>query len=93
MTTRTLKGKLDRLAELQSEIDTLTAQADTIRDAIKKELEARNLDELEAGEHVVRWKPIISSRLDGKALKADMPELYTQYCKPTEARRFTLVPA
>lgn len=93
MTTRTLKGKLDRLAELQAEIDTLTAQADALKDAIKKELEARNLDELEAGEHIVRWKPVASSRLDSRALRAGLPDVYSRFTTQSECRRFTLVSA
>ena len=31
-----------------------------------------------------------SSRLDGKALKAALPEIYKQYCKASTSRRFTI---
>ena len=54
MTNRTLKSKASKLQELQAEIDALTAAADTIRDAIKAEMTALAVDELEAGEAVIR---------------------------------------
>ena len=34
---------------------------------------------------------ILSSKLDGKALKAALPEIYGQYCKASASRRFTIV--
>ena len=35
-------------------------------------------------------KILVSSRLDGKALKAALPEIYKQYCKASTSRRFTI---
>lgn len=35
-------------------------------------------------------KEIISSRLDGKALKAALPDVYGQFCKASTSRRFTI---
>ena len=39
---------------------------------------------------IIRWKEIISSRLDGKALKAAFPDVYSQFVKQTSSRRFTV---
>lgn len=93
MTDRTLKSKISKLQELQAEIDALTAEADTIRDAIKAEMSARAVDELEAGNAVVRWKPIVSTRFDAKGFKQAHNRLYEQFVVQTETRRFTLVTA
>lgn len=64
MTDRTLKAKVNRLQELQAEIDALTAQADSLKDQIKAEMTTRAVDELKAGNTVVRWKPVVSNRFD-----------------------------
>lgn len=48
------------------------------------------MDELKTKNFIVRWKEIISNRLDGKALKAALPDVYGQFCKPTASRRFTI---
>ena len=33
---------------------------------------------------------IISNRLDSKALKAALPDVYGQFCKASTSRRFTI---
>lgn len=53
-------------------------------------MESIGLDELETKNFIIRWKEIISNRLDGKALKAALPEIYNQYCKVSASRRFTV---
>ena len=53
-------------------------------------MEAKQVEEMKAGSFVIRWKTILSSRLDGKALRAALPEIYNQYCKASESRRFTI---
>ena len=60
-----------------SALEEQIAQLQEQADAIKGELKA-DLEE------------IVSSRLDGKALKAALPEIYSQYCRPTSSRRFTI---
>ena len=54
------------------------------------ELETKQVEELAAGPFMIRWKTVLSSRLDGKALKAALPEIYRQYCKSSTTRRFTI---
>lgn len=93
MTDRTLKSKLDKLHQLQAEIDALTTQADALKAQVKTELEARGLDELEAGNYIVRWKPVNSTRFDTKQFKAEHAKLYQQYAATTTTRRFTLATA
>jgi len=38
----------------------------------------------------LRYKTVVSSRFDSKAFKATHEELYKQYSKPTECRRFSV---
>ncbi|MBP2071182.1 hypothetical protein [Thermoanaerobacterium butyriciformans] len=38
----------------------------------------------------IRWKVVKSSRFDTAAFKATHAELYKQYMKETETRRFTV---
>ena len=93
MTTRTLKSKLDRLAALQAEIEALATEADTIKAAIKQEMEKRGTDELQAGGHVARWKMVTSTRLDQKAMREAHSRLYEDFLVPATARRFVLATA
>lgn len=78
MTERMVENRIKKLFALEEQITQLQEQAD----AIKGELKTKNF--------LIRWKEIVSNRLDGKALKAALPEIYSQYCKPTSSRRFTV---
>ncbi|MFR4784892.1 MAG: hypothetical protein ACLUAR_20195 [Pilosibacter sp.] len=39
---------------------------------------------------MIRWKTVLSSRLDGKSFKGCVAEIYRQYCKSSTTRRFTI---
>jgi predicted phage-related endonuclease len=90
MTNRMMDNRIKKLQAIEEQQKELEAQAEAIKAELKAELEANNEDEHNTGSFIIRWKEIISSRLDGKALKAAMPELYNQYSKPTTSRRFTV---
>ena len=74
MTERMIENRIKKLQEIEAQQKELEAQAEALK--------TKNF--------IVRWKEIISSRLDGKALKAALPDVYGQFCKPSTSRRFTV---
>ena len=86
MSTTELESKVRELRQLQSLIEEALAEAEAIKDQIKAHM--GEAEELRAGEYRITWKPVTSSRLDGKALKAAAPELVERFTKTTTARRF-----
>lgn len=90
MTERMIENRVNKLRALEAQQKELEAQAEAIRAELKAELEEKGVDELKTKNFIVRWKEIISNRLDGKALKAALPDVYGQFCKPTASRRFTI---
>ena len=68
----------------------MKAQADTIRNEIKTEMDARELEELIAGQYIVRYTSVLSNRFDSTAFKKVMPEIYQAYTKQVSSRRFTI---
>ena len=90
MGERALQNRIMKLREIETKQKALEEQAEKIRQEIKADMEAKQVEEMTAGSFVIRWKTILSSRLDGKALKAALPEIYSQYCKSSESRRFTI---
>ncbi len=83
MTERMIENRIKKLSALEEQIAQLQEQADIIKSELKADLEEKGLDELKTKNFLIRWKEIVSNRLDGKALKAALPEIYSQYCKPT----------
>ena len=90
MTERMIENRIKKLSVLEGRIAQLQDQADMIKSELKADLEEKGLDELKTKNFLIKWKEIVSNRLDGKALKLALPEIYSQYCRPISSRRFTV---
>lgn len=90
MTERMIENRINKLSVLETQIAQLQQQADTIRGELKADLEEKGVDELKTKNFLIRWKEIVSNRLDGKALKVALPEIYAQYTRQSTSRRFTI---
>ena len=85
-----LLAKIELLNKYEAMMEELKAEADTIRNSIKAEMEAREVEELIAGQYIVRYTSILSNRFDSTAFKKVMPEIYKAYTKQISSRRFTI---
>lgn len=90
MTEKMIENRIKKLQAIEAQREELEATADAIRAELKADLEEKGLQELKTKNFIVRWKEIVSSRLDGKALKAALPDVYGQFCKASTSRRFTI---
>ncbi|MBR4908170.1 MAG: hypothetical protein IKZ43_04070 [Acidaminococcaceae bacterium] len=90
MSIKELDSRVTTLRELQSEIERLTAEVEAIKDSIKAEMVNRGEETLTGNGWKASWKVIESSRLDGKALKAAMPEIAARFTVSTRTSRFTV---
>lgn len=90
MSTIEITSKIEALRELETLIEECKAEAETIRDEIKAEMLNRNTEELEVGQHIVRWTSVLSNRFDTTAFKRVMPDVYKAYTKQTTSRRFSI---
>ena len=85
-----LLAKIELLNKYEAMMEELKAEADTIRNTIKAEMEAREVEELIAGQYIVRYTAVLSYRFDSTAFKKVMPEVYKAYTKQVSSRRFTI---
>lgn len=91
MTTTELTKKVQELKEIKAMTEELQAEITAIEDEIKAEMTAQSVDELRAGVFKIRWTKVISNRFDTTAFKAKYQELYSQFTKATESKRFSIV--
>ena len=63
-------------------------KADTIKDEMKAEM--GNEEHMEVGGFTVNYTIVISTTLDSKKLKAEMPSLWEQYKREGITRRFSI---
>lgn len=90
MTTNELTSKVRELKEFKAMAEELEAEITAIEDEIKAEMTARDTEEMTVDVFKIRWTKVTSRRLDSTRFKKAMPELYGQFTKQTESRRFSI---
>ena len=85
-----LLAKIELLNKYEAMVEEMKVQADTIRNEIKAEMDARELEEMIAGQYIIRYTAVLSNRFDTTAFKKVMPEIYKAYTKQVSSRRFTI---
>lgn len=88
MSMNELESKVAELRELKQMQDELAAEIAATEDSLKAYMTANGADELHGPSFKITWKEVTSSRLDSKALKVAVPELWQRFTKQTTARRF-----
>lgn len=78
------------LQELESFMEEIRAEAESVRDDIKAEMMAQGVEEMEAGKYIIRWTPVLSNRFDTTAFKKLYGDLYKAYTKQTASKRFSI---
>lgn len=90
MSATEMTAKIRELKELKAMADELAKEIAAIEDAIKAEMTERNTEEVLIDVYKVRWTKVISNRFDTTGFKKAMPDLYNQFTKPSETRRFSI---
>lgn len=90
MSTHELTSKVRELKELKALAEELSAEITAIEDSIKAEMVEQNVEEMTVDVYKVRYKKVASNRFDSSAFKKAMPELFAQFTKTTESRRFSV---
>lgn len=79
--------ELATYTEMQEE---LKMQIEALQDKIKAYMTETGTDEvIGANGEKATWRGVISNRFDSTAFKKDFLDIYKEYCKRTEYKRFT----
>lgn len=90
MTDRQMDNRVKKLKELEEQYKALEDSIDSLKNELKAALAENHEDEHNTGSYIIKNKVVISNRLDNKALKADLPDVYTKYSKESSSTRFTV---
>lgn len=90
MNKQELESKIVELKDLKVMADELQAEITAIEDEIKAEMTEQNVNELQIGIFKVRWTPVKSNRFDTKAFQGKYQDLYNQFIKVVESKRFSI---
>lgn len=85
-----MESKITKFQEWEALAEEAKAEAEALRDEIKTEMLARNTEELEAGRYIVRWTSVLTNRFDTTTFKKEHMEMYKQYVKQSQSKRFSI---
>lgn len=90
MSMSELEAQVNELRELRRMAEELNVEIDSLEDGLKAYMATLGAETLCGPDFKITWKKVTSSRLDGKALKAAVPELWQRFGKQTTVRRFVI---
>lgn len=90
MSEHELTGKVRELKELKSFAEQIAEEIAALEDAIKAEMTAQSVEEMQVDVYKIRWATVKSNRFDTTAFRAAMPDLYDKFIKQTTNRRFSV---
>ena len=91
MTERMLQNRVKKLKALEAQQKELESQIEALKGEIKADMEEKGLEQQKAGDFLIRWTTVLSSRFDSKAFQREHESLYDQYLKHTPSRQFSIV--
>ena len=91
MSTTNLIQTIEALREWEALASEAASEIEALKDTIKKEMDARGVEMIEAGQYIARFTTVQSSRFDTKRFKNEIGEdVYKRFCKETISRRFSI---
>ena len=90
MSSVEIVSRIEQLKEWEALAAEAAAEIESLKDSIKKEMDARGVEEIEAGQYVARFTTVLSNRFDTTAFKRDHGDVYKLYTKQTTSRRFSI---
>lgn len=91
MSERQIINRAKKLKALEEQKATLEKEIAAVKAEIQSEMQ--DVEQLQAGNFIIRWTTTATQRLDTAALKKAYAELYRQFTKRTESRRFSIIEA
>ena len=85
-----IRNTVAELQDLYAQADLLKAEITAREALIKDEMEARETEELNLGNVVIRFTSVLSNRFDTTAFKKLHTDLYNSFIKQVASRRFSI---
>ena len=83
-------SKIEALKEWEALAEEAAQEIESLKDSIKREMENRGVEEMEAGQYIARFTTVLSNRFDTTAFKKEHGEMYKMYTKQSTSRRFSI---
>ena len=69
MSANEMIKNIEALQEMEAFLEEVKNETEALRDSIKADMLAKGLDEMEVGQYIVRWTPVLTTRFDSTGFK------------------------
>ena len=90
MGDRALENRIRKIKELEAQKKALEAEINDLKDEIRRDMTAKQVEEHRTPHFVIRFKEILSNSFDSKSFRADNPEMYQMYLVAGRSMRLTI---
>ena len=81
---------ISQIRDVSGQLKELKAKKEALELAVKTFMKDNSILLNDDGEKLATWKAVTSNRFDSSSLKTKNPDIYNQFIKTTESRRFNL---
>lgn len=90
MSKNELVSRIESLREWENILEEAQQEVEALKDSLKAELTERGVEELEAGQYIIRYTNVLSNRFDSSAFKKIYGDLYKAFTKQISSKRFSV---
>lgn len=87
MTERQIENRIKKIEELEAQKKAIEEQISSLKAEVQEQMQ--DTEALETSHYIVRWTKVTSERFDSKSFKNNHAELFSEYVKSVESRRFS----
>lgn len=85
-----IRETVSELQDLYANLELIKSAITARENAIKEEMDSREVETLDLGNVIVRFTSVLSNRFDTKAFKQDFADVYAMFTKQVASRRFSI---
>ena len=85
-----IRETVSELQDLYANLELIKSAITARENAIKEEMDSREVETLDLGNVIVRFTSVLSNRFDTKAFKQDFADIYALFTKQVASRRFSI---
>lgn len=87
MTERQIENRIKKIEELEAQKKAIEEQISSLKAEVQEQMQ--DTETMETTHYTIRWTKVTSERFDSKSFKSKHAELFSEYVKSIESRRFS----
>lgn len=87
MTERQIENRIKKIEELEAQKKAIEEQISSLKAEVQEQMQ--DSETMETAHYTIRWTKVTSERFDSKSFKSKHAELFSEYVKSIESRRFS----